>query len=89
MVNKNRSNYTEHRKKLITSNEFYSNDIHNVSTQRLLNYSCNSMTVAIVFTEADVRLVIDQTDCTRDQAIDALKKKAGDLVNAIMVVIII
>merc|ERR1712137_719035 len=34
--------------------------------------------------EKDIELVMQQTDATREQAIDALKKSGGDMVNAIM-----
>merc|ERR1712233_12565 len=34
--------------------------------------------------EKDIELVMQQTEATREQAIDALKKSGGDMVNAIM-----
>ena len=35
--------------------------------------------------DSDIDLVMKQTEATREQAIDALKKSDGDVVNAIMV----
>lgn len=41
-------------------------------------------TTSVAIREEDIKLVVEQTNCTEEQALETLKKTNGDIVQAIM-----
>ena len=39
----------------------------------------------VKFTDDDIQMVMDQTNCSKDEALDALKETEGDIAEAILI----